>query len=363
MLSLFVCAAGALFGGHVIGGPYVVFPGGRPATIAWVEQESEVKVGTDPAKLDRAIPVLHSLKVPLTGLKPGTTVHYQAFPGEEGKGAFKVPPAGAAKFEFVVFGDTRTRHDLHRRVVQAIAAVNPDFVLHTGDLVTDGYDMAQWPVFFGIEREMLRKTVFFPVLGNHERNNARFHEFFDVTTPYYSFDWGGAHFTLLNSDVANVSLNNAARDRFWSQQVRWMEEDLARNQKAPSRFVVMHHPPFTAYQKASHMSKEALSLVPLFEKYKVSAVLSGHDHTYQHHVKNGVHYVITGGGGAPLNPVDQPIPGMTVKVESIEHYVSVKVEDGRVVFQAVALDGRVIERFEIGAGAPDPAVSSAAARQ
>src|SRR5574340_35262 len=349
ILALCVCAAGALSAGHVVGGPYVVFPAGKAATVAWVEQESEVKVGADPAKLDRAIPVLRSQKTSLTGLKPGSKMHYQAFPGEGGKGVFKVPPVCDAKFQFAVFGDTRTRHDLHRRVAQAIAAANPDFVLHTGDLVTDGYDVAQWPIFFDIEREMLRKTVFFPVLGNHERNNARFHEFFDVVTPYYSFNWGSAHFALLDSDVANVSPSSAVRKQFWAQQLSWLEDDLARNQKAPLRFVVMHHPPFTAYQKEGHMSKESLSLVPLFEKYKVSAVMAGHDHNYQHHIKNGVHYIITGGGGAPLAPVDQPIEGMTVKVESIEHYVGVKVEGGRAFLEAVTLDGRVIERVEVGA--------------
>jgi len=38
----------------------------------------------------------------------------------------------------------------------------PDFVMHTGDLVADGNDSGMWPVFFDIERELLRKSAFFP---------------------------------------------------------------------------------------------------------------------------------------------------------------------------------------------------------
>jgi len=52
----------------------------------------------------------------------------------------------------------------------------------------------------------LRQIAFFPVLGNHERNTRDFYEFFQATTPYYSFDWGNAHFTVLNSDIAKSAL-------------------------------------------------------------------------------------------------------------------------------------------------------------
>jgi predicted phosphodiesterase len=348
---LLLCTATACFGGDkLVGGPYVVTPAARSATIGWVVETDSVKVGPAPGEVSRRIPVLRSEKISLTGLKAGETVHYE-IPGDapvaERSGHFKVAPTGPSSFHFVVFGDTRTRDDLHRRIVQAIAKTEPDFVLHTGDLVTDGYDTAQWPNFFDIERELLRKTVYFPVLGNHERNNARFHEFFDVKSPYYSFNWGSAHFALLDTDIANWSVSQAERERFWSDQVRWLEQDLQKAEKADFRFLVMHHPPMTAYQKEDHMSKETPGLVPLCEKYKVTALFAGHDHNYQHHIQNGVHYIITGGGGAPLAPVDNPIPGITQIVEKTEHYVTVSVEGNRATINAIALDGHLIETIEL----------------
>ncbi len=351
LLLIVLAAVGCDAADKLVGGPYVVNPAAaRSATIGWVVETGGVETGSAPGQAGRRIPILRGEKVSMTGLKAGETVYYE-IPGDaplpERMGHFKVAPAGDASFHFVVFGDTRTRDDLHRRVVDAISKTDPDFVLHTGDLVTDGYDTAQWPNFFNIERDLLKKTVFYPVLGNHERNNARFHEFFDVNSPYYSFNWGGIHFALLDTDIANWSVSPAERERFWTEQVRWLEQDLQKAEKADFRFLVMHHPPMTAYQLASHMSKETPGLVPICEKYKVKAVFAGHDHNYQHHLLNGVHYIITGGGGAPLAPVDDVIPGITQKVEKIEHFVNVSVAGKIVRIEAIALDGRKIDTIDL----------------
>ena len=174
------------------GGPYAVNVGQRSATVMWVVQSTTATLGLQPGKVDKTAPVLRAEKASFTGFAPGTTYYYDVLGRDEGKGSFKTAPNGAVPFQFVVYGDTRTRHDVHRRVVNAVVKyASPDLVLHTGDLVADGADSAQWPVFFDIERELLRKAAFFPSLGNHERNNRQYYDFFDVSTPYYSFDWGG----------------------------------------------------------------------------------------------------------------------------------------------------------------------------
>ena len=352
-LSFSLCAAAGLYAAdRLVGGPYVVYPAARTATIGWIVESDGATVTGDSGQA-RRFPVLRSEKITMTGLKPGETLQYEipevggATP-EDRKGSFKVPAAAGAPFQFVVFGDTRSRDELHRKVIEAIARTNPDFVVHTGDLVADGYDTLQWPNFFSIEKDLLRKTVFFPVLGNHERDNARFYDFFDVKTAYYSFDWGTAHFAVIDSDVSNVSSSKSARERFWADQTAWLEADLERSQKAAFRFVAMHHPPLTVnLSSAGHVSKETPTLEPLFEKMKVAAVFAGHDHNYQHHLKNGVHYIVTGGGGAPLAKAEAPLEGITVKVESVEHYVTVKVEGDKAHIEAVALDGHPIESIEL----------------
>jgi 3',5'-cyclic AMP phosphodiesterase CpdA len=239
---------------------------------------------------------------------------------------------------------------MHRRVVEAILKYSaPEFVVHTGDLVSDGNDSAMWPIFFDIEKDLLRKVAYFPALGNHERNSRLFYDLFQVSTPYYSFDWGKAHFTVINSDIGNVASNATAKQEFWSQQRAWLEEDLQKNQAASFRFVVAHHPPITAVSKRQAGNPEMAALVPMLEKYKVSAGFFGHDHNYQHYLKNGIHYVISGGGGAPLYDVDKPAPGITQKVTSAEHFVRIRFDGSVMKVAAIGLDGKTIDEYEIAA--------------
>jgi 3',5'-cyclic AMP phosphodiesterase CpdA len=203
-------------------------------------------------------------------------------------------------------------------------------------------------VFFSIERELLNQTVFCPVPGNHERGSRLYYDAFDQRLPYYSFDWGAAHFAMLNTDVSNVSPSPAVREAFWSEQLRWLEADLAAARKADLRFAAMHHPMITAVKRRQHETTPAeAQLMALFEKYKVHVVFAGHDHNYQHHLKNGVRYVVTGGGGAPLYPVDGTIPGITQKAESVENFVRVRVEGARAVLEALRIDHSLIDRIQV----------------
>ena len=234
---------------------------------------------------------------------------------------------------------------MHRKVVDAILKVPADFVIHTGDLVANGRVEEQWPVFFSIEKELLSRLAFFPALGNHEQNGPKFYEFFDRSQPYYSFNWGAAHFTVLFSDIDNLPGGADARGKFREEQKRWLEQDLEKSQGASLRFVTLHHPPFSAVKSRQGDTNPTKELVPLYERYKVAAVFSGHDHNYQHHLKNGVHYVVSGGGGAPLYAVDGPLPGITVTAERTENFVQVSVDGRQVRMEARRPDGSLIEAF------------------
>ena len=328
------------------GGPYVINVTPRSATVAWVVDGGSAVLSTG-GKLIKTSPALRVEKSQFTGLQPGTTYNYE-IPGHAGAtGSFRTPPLAGAAFQFVAYGDTRSRNDVHRKVVDAILKYSsPDFVVQTGDMVADGSDSSLWPTFFEIERQLLRKVAYFPALGNHERNDSFFYQFFGGKA-YYSFNWGNAHFTVLDSDVPNVAPTPAARDAFWSEETRWLEDDLAQNQNAEFRFVVAHHPPITAVAKRQNDNQHMKALMPMFEKYKVTAGIFGHDHNYQHYLKNGVHYITTGGGGAPLYDVDTPPPGITKKVVSTENFVVFKVDGKKLRIEAFEPNGETIEIIDI----------------
>jgi acid phosphatase type 7 len=333
--------------GKVAGGPYAVNVTQTSATIAWVVQSGQASLGTAPGKLDKPEPVLRVEKVSYAALEPGKKYYYDVLDGRpEGKGSFRTAPKGDVPFEFVVYGDTRTRHDVHRKVMAAMAAhSSPDFALQSGDLVENGIDAAQWLTYFDIEREWLRKVSFFPLVGNHERNDRQFFDFFEAK-PYYAFDWGASHFMVIDSDIQTVSPTPAGRAAFWAEETHWLEGELQNSQSASMRFVVAHHVPISAVSRRppeAHMA----ALIPLLEKYKVTAGFFGHDHNYQHYLKNGVHYVISGGGGAPLYDADKPPPGITQKVAVIENFVVVKASGKKAHVDAIDVNGSTIESFDM----------------
>src|ERR1700726_2894055 len=105
----------------------------------------------------------------------------------------------------------------------------------------------------------------------------------------------------------------ARRMRFGRSRRAGWRTILQAHQAADYRFVIAHHPPFTAVTRRQGENPHMTALAPMFEKYHVSAAFFGHDHNYQHYLKNGVHYVTTGGGGAPLYDVNTPPAGITQK--------------------------------------------------
>jgi hypothetical protein len=213
--------------------------------------------------------------------------------------------------------------------------------------VENGLDSAQWPIYFDIEREWLRKISFFPMVGNHERNDHQFFDFFDAK-PYYAFDWGGSRFIVIDSDIATAFRISGGIAAFWAEETRWLEEELKNSQSAKMRFVIAHHGPISA---VSERAPEAYmtALLPLFEKYKLTAGFFGHDHNYQHYLKNGVHYVISGGGGAPLYDVNKPPAGITQKVAMIENFLVIKASGNKAHVDAIDINGTTIDSFDLTA--------------
>ena len=246
-------------------------------------------------------------------------------------------------FRFVVYGDTRDGHAMHRKIVALIMKQKPDFVVQTGDLVHTGSNAALWKIYDEITGDMRQKLPVYPARGNHDVGGPGYEE--RVTTPftsgnklYYSFDKGASHFIAL-------AVDEASRYDSKSPQYQWLANDLAAAKgKAKQLFVFFHVAP---YSVGSHGSDEDVQkvLCPLFTKYGVRAVFNGHDHLYYHTVRAGITYVVAGGGGAPLYPVheDQLIAGD--KAESVNNIVVVDVKGDKIECEALRSDGSLIEHF------------------
>ncbi len=252
----------------------------------------------------------------------------------------------AQPFRFAIYGDTRDGHKAHRDVVARIMEAKPVFVLQTGDLVHTGTDNSLWKTYDDITGEMRKRLPVYPARGNHDVGGTGYED--RVTAPFtsgnklwYSFNKGNSHFVALAIDESNAF-------DVRSPQYVWLEADLAAAKpKARHIFVFFHVAPYSIGSHGSNLIVRKI-LCPLFEKFGVRAVFNGHDHIYYHTKREGIHYVVTGGGGAPLyypDPKKGAIEGD--KWERAHNYVLCDVNGDKVQMTVNRSDGTLIERFSI----------------
>ena len=196
---------------------------------------------------------------------------------------------------------------------------------------------ANWNRSFGWARR--RGLWVAGTLGNHDNDVARGHYQFrllGMPGRYYTRRLGDAQLFLLDSTFVT------------NRQTAWLEQQLA-DSTAIWKIAVMHHPPYTCGGHGGDSVVER-RWVPLFESYGVQLVLAGHDHNYQRFApRNGVAYVVHGGGGAvPYQtracPASYP---RRVRARDERGFLSVSIGPDDLAVSAVNLRGRVTDRFSL----------------
>lgn len=337
-------------------GPYVSSVGRHSARIAWVAEEpgqpAQVVAEAVGRQLNcpvRSEPVGEGVLyvAECEGLPPGKRVTYQVQQEEETfTGSFRTAPAGAARFSFVAYGDTRSRPQHHERVAAAIVGERPEFVLHTGDLVSDGRVWSQWgEQFFNPARHYLGRAPIWPARGNHEADAVLYRRLFVLPDRelYYSFDYGNAHFVVLDT---------YQRDADRQAMLEWFERDLAA-QDADWVFVMYHTPTFNVGGHGPYSKWGREDFLPVMYEHGVDFVLTGHSHLYERFLpitREGakpINFIVTGGGGAPNYPV-APSPILAGGVgRSVPHYCQFTIEGGRLRMVVRKPDGTVIDRLSL----------------
>jgi hypothetical protein len=195
----------------------------------------------------------------------------------------------------VVYGDSRTGHEIHDWLMEGIASLAPTAVFHTGDLVNDGTDPDNWMVFNNIASLLPSETPIYPALGNHERESTLYFDNFELpgNERWYSIDdIGNFNFVVLDTE------SNLAEG---ATQYQWLASELSSSVSATDFTIIFFHYPL--FSTGYHLEDEKGirdELVPIFEQYGVDAVFNGHDHNYERSTVNGIRYIVTGGGGASL---------------------------------------------------------------
>jgi 3',5'-cyclic AMP phosphodiesterase CpdA len=279
--------------------------------------------------------------VTLTRLTSATLYYYTVFSDgtETPLYTFRTASPPTDTIQFVAYGDTRGGWDNWSNtliVAQAIEKTHPDFVISTGDLVDNGKNATDWVDFFNAS-PFLHNSTFYPVLGNHENYSTLYFTYFSLPDHerWYSFNNGPVHF---------IGLDSNPRNAYRIVQNLWLFHDL-RTRSEPFTIVFFHHPLYSSGEEHGNTTLLQKLWAPIFERFHVDVVFNGHDHDYERSFVNGVTYIVTGGGGAPLTDVGHS--SWTVYSEKTFHYCVLTVDSTTLAFQAIKPDGQVFDTFSI----------------
>ena len=257
---------------------------------------------------------------------PTHTEAYVPFPADDAP-ALRIAVAGDV-------GDSGTRLSATADAMARLVDDDPfDVLLLLGDNVYPSGDPAKLPstVFEPFAPVLHAGAELLAILGNHDAPNG--------DAQVAALGMPGRWWSAQRGDVLLVGLDSNRPDD--PEQLAFLEEVL-RTTTATWKIVALHHPPYSAgYQGSNDRTRQAF--VPLFERYGVQLVLSGHDHDYQRSkVINGVTYVVTGAAAGTRRTAKADFTEVAFSWHS---YVELGVYPDRLVGRAINQDDRVADQW------------------
>jgi len=272
---------------------------------------------------------------------------------------------------FAVIGDYGTDDAHEAAVAKLVASWNPSFVIATGDdyyrraggAGTGRYDESTGAYYgrwlkdistTGRRSPAGKATVnaFFPALGNHDYSDATpapdtYLSYFrlpgaDFTSTsgnerYYDFVKGQVHFFVLNSNPEEPD-----GTRRTSAQARWLKSQLAAS-TSQWNIVYDHHPPYSSDTK--HGSSVGMQWP--FAAWGADVVISGHAHTYERVMHDGIVYFVNGLGGAARYRFGAPVKGSAVRDREDWGAQRVTVTDTSLNFEFHNTAGKLVDNYHL----------------
>jgi tartrate-resistant acid phosphatase type 5 len=260
-------------------------------------------------------------------------------------------PEASPAIQIAVIGDYGGGGSPERDVANLVNSWNADFVVTLGDNnYPDGaadtidqnigqfYQQYIFPYQggYGPGSDQAR---FFPTLGNHDWNTSQAQPYLDYFSlpgneRYYDFTWGPVHIFALDSDSREP--DGVSRK---STQAQWLKEKLTASD-SPWNLVVMHHPP---YSSGLHGSVDWMRWP--FQEWGASAVLSGHDHSYERLLIDGFPYFINGLGGGAIYYFVDVLNGSQARYNDDYGAMLITADDQQINFEFYNRSGELIDSY------------------
>jgi len=251
-------------------------------------------------------------------------------------------PRERGSVRFAVIGDSGTgekpQYETADRLRLAREQFPFDFVLMMGDNIYG----SKTPQDFARKFELPYKTLldgkvsFYASLGNHDVPQELQYKPFNMNGQrYYSFKKGNVRFFALDSNYMDPD------------QLKWLSEQL-QNSNDEWKVAFFHHPLYSS--ASAHGSSVELRgiLEPLFQKYGVQVVFSGHDHVYERMApQKGISYFTEGSSGQ-LRRGDVRGAGFTAKFFDTDcAFMLVEITQNVLYFQTVSRTGETVDAGKI----------------
>ena len=158
--------------------------------------------------------------------------------------------------------------------INNIISVNPELIFTTGDHVKDEKSAKCW---IKMSKEIKDKMKI--AIGNHDAEFSKIYKQIiknhNVKSPYYSYNFKNIHF---------ISLSTEHPYEEGSKQYKFIKSDLKKSSTNSSIDWIMvhqHKPLYSTNADIEESERIKNTFLPLFEKYNVDLVISGHNQYYE----------------------------------------------------------------------------------
>ena len=258
--------------------------------------------------------------------------------------------------KFAVLGDTGTGGSDQYAVAKQLASFKVRFPFDFAILLGDNLYGGESPRDYNRKFEAPYKPLldagvkFYAALGNHDDPNQRMYKGFNMNGErYYTFKpslTGGVRFFALDSNYMDP------------KQLEWLEKELA-GSGSDWKIAFFHHPP---YASGMHGSDEILKgqLEPLFLKYGVNVVFTGHEHFYERiKPQKGIQYFVEG-SSAKLRKGDINRTGLTAfGYDRGYTFMVIEVTGDELFFQTITERGQTVDSGVVKKGIDNKVVGTA----
>ena len=239
---------------------------------------------------------------------------------------------------FAVIGDSgtgdREQYDVAREMEAYWQAVKFDFVIMLGDNIYGSHSPRDFVKKFEKPYAALLNggVKFYASLGNHDDPNDE--------RLYKPFNMGGQrYYAFRKGDVAFFALDSNYMD---PKQLEWVDQNL-KNSAGKWKICFFHHP---LYNDGRHHGADVdlrSQLLPLFERYSVDAVFSGHEHVYERmKPENNIYYFVLGNSGKLMT--HDLRQGEHIKgFDTDRTFMIVEVTADKLYFQTISRTGETID--------------------